>query len=638
MSKLLQISEPGESTTSGTYKLAVGIDLGTTNSLIARVDPDSCKPYVITDQQQNELLPSAVRFDAEGIPSVGKQALVAAIVDNQNVILSSKRLMGRSRCDVIANEPESVNQFVDEDDPSAMVRLQTVAGEVSPIQVAAEILKALLQRVADQGLEEVQGAVITVPAYFDDAQRQATKDAAKIAGINVLRLLNEPTAAAIAYGFDATQEDNEDSKIVVYDLGGGTFDVSILTMRKGLFQVLATAGDSALGGDDFDRAIARWIASSSLQNWHQLNTQQHRQLMFQARHAKEQLTYQDTVIIDYNGATLELNQSVMKELSVSLIERITAVCQQVIADSNLDHGQIDHVIMVGGSTRMPIIREAVSAFFCRQPFTEIDPDKVVSMGAALQANVLIGNQSTGKDTLLLDVVPLSLGIEIMGGLTEKIIHRNSTIPISQTQQFTTAKNGQTVIDIHVLQGERELVKDCRSLAHLALRGIPPMLAGMACIDVTFQVDADGILSVTAAEKDVGTQVAIEIKPAYGLDDTMITQMLQDSLTHAKEDIAVKQLREQQTEARQLIDYLQQGLVEDGKTLLSSEENATLQQSINDLERLINDSNRSDQGDSKSIHQGIKELSALSENFATRRMNLSIKTMLKGKNLDTLNPS
>ena len=616
---LLQIAEPGQSAEPHRHRLAVGIDLGTTNSLVATVR--NSIPVVLDDAKGRSLLPSVVRFHADGTCDVGYAPHRQQSVDPRNTVVSVKRFMGRGMRDVehIENMPYD---FVD---APGMLQLRTAAGIKSPVEVSAEILKVLRKR-AEQALGgDLVGAVVTVPAYFDDAQRQATKDAARIAGINVLRLLNEPTAAAVAYGLDHGAE----GTYAVYDLGGGTFDISILRLTKGVFEVLATGGDSALGGDDFDHRLFCWVIERS--RLLPLSAQDARLLMVKAREAKESLSSEQEVRINAVLSTGEvvdvtLASEEFATMTTSLVDKTLASSRKALADAGLRARDINGVVMVGGATRMPHLRHAVAAFFGQTPLTNIDPDKVVALGAAIQANLLAGNRAPGDDWLLLDVIPLSLGLETMGGLTEKIIPRNSTIPVARAQEFTTFRDGQTAIAIHVVQGERELVSDCRSLARFELRGIPPMAAGAARVRVTFQVDADGLLSVGAQEMSSGVHASITVKPSYGLSDDEVARMLQDSFGAADSDMQARELREQQVEAQRLAEATLTALAADGD-LLSAEERAA-------VDRLLAAMQATAQGtDQDAIKQAIGALAHATDDFAARRMDRSIRTALSGRRVD-----
>ena len=619
---LLQISEPGLSTTPHEHRLAVGIDLGTTNSLVATVR--SGRPETLADEQGRHTLPSIVRYLADASVEVGYEAQAAATTDPENTIVSVKRMMGRGVDDIRAGSHHLPYQFVESD--SAVPRLQTAAGQVSPMQISAEILKVLKQRAEASLGGELKGAVITVPAYFDDAQRQATKDAAKLAGLNVMRLLNEPTAAAVAYGLDKGAEGVH----VVYDLGGGTFDVSILRLNKGVFEVLATAGDSALGGDDLDRTVADWImVQAGLSN--DAGNRQHRRVIRDANAAKEALTDAESVDIkleldDGSHWQGSLSRDKFNELVDPLIKKTLAPCRRAIRDAGLSLDEIQEVVMVGGSTRVPRVREMVGEFFKTEPLVDIDPDKVVAIGAAIQADSLVGNKPD-DELLLLDVLPLSLGLETMGGLMEKVIPRNTAIPVARAQDFTTFKDGQTAMAIHVVQGERELVEDNRSLARFELRGIPPMVAGAARIRVTYQVDADGLLSVTAREETTGVESSIQVKPSYGLTDEEITGMLQASMSHAQEDVSARSLREQQVEADRVIEAIQAALVEDGEQLLNAEERAVIDTGIASLQQAR------DGSDTRAIKQAIDALDKATADYAQRRMDASIKKAMAGHSLE-----
>ena len=614
---LMQISEPGQSPEPHQRKLAVGIDLGTTNSLVATFRNGSLQ--VLADEQGRALLPSVVHYADGGSVVVGSEAQSFAAEDPSNTLASVKRLMGRSYADVSATEQLSTYELIDTE---GMVSLNTRAGVRSPVQVSAEILRALAERAQQSLGGELQGAVITVPAYFDDGQRQATKDAARLAGLNVLRLLNEPTAAAVAYGLD----EKEEGAIAVFDLGGGTFDISVLQMSKGVFEVLSTGGDSALGGDDFDQVIAAWAMEQTGES--NLDARQRRQLLDACRAAKECLTSAETAELRVAEQTLSLAREQFNALVDPLIDRAIRACKRALRDAKLSSDDILNVVMVGGSTRVPRVRERVAQWFGREPLVDLDPDKVVALGAASQADQLVGNRS-GDETLLLDVIPLSLGIETMGGLTEKVIHRNTTIPVAMAQEFTTFKDGQTAMAIHVVQGERELVDDCRSLARFELGGIPPMVAGAARILVTFQVDADGLLQVSAREETTGVESQIQVKPSYGLSDTDIADMLTASFDAAGEDKEARALREQQVEAEALLQSLSAALLADGEALLSEEEQREL---LAKMEQLHNEKAS---GTAASIARQIEIVGAASETFAERRMDASIKKALAGRRVDEL---
>ncbi|HEB59335.1 MAG TPA: Fe-S protein assembly chaperone HscA [Gammaproteobacteria bacterium] len=622
---LLQISEPGQSTAPHQHRLAAGIDLGTTNSLVATVRSGVAE--ALPDENGEELLPSVVRYTSEGRPVVGTAAREQASADPHNTIVSVKRFMGRGLEDIRKRYPDLPYQLVTGD--STVPRIQTAAGEVSAVEVSAEILRVLRERAEKTLGGDLEGVVITVPAYFDDAQRQATKDAATLAGLKVLRLLNEPTAAAVAYGLDQ----RNDGTVAIYDFGGGTFDISILHLNKGVFEVVATAGDTALGGDDFDERIAHWLreqAGTGAEGHHG----QRREALDEARRAKEALTTADSVAVrvpreDGTSWEGELTRATFDELAAPLVDRTLASCRRALRDAGLNRDDIDAVVMVGGSTRVPLVREKVGEFFGREPMVEIDPDRVVAVGAALQADVLVGNKS-GDELLLLDVIPLSLGLETMGGLVEKIIPRNTTIPVARAQDFTTFKDGQTAMSLHVLQGERELVQDCRSLARFSLHGIPPMVAGAARIRVTFQVDADGLLSVTAREETSGVQSSIEVKPSYGLSDDEVAQMLSDSMAHASEDVAARKLREQQVEAERVLAALEAALAADGEALLDAEERAAIDAATDALRTAM-------QGDDdRAIKRAIEALNTVTTEFAARRMDNSIKAALAGHRVDEFN--
>jgi molecular chaperone HscA len=618
---LLQIAEPGESAAPHEHRLAVGIDLGTTNSLVATVR--SGMSVVLNDVQGRPLLPSVVAYAADGSVEVGYGAEARQSIDPKNTIVSVKRFMGRGRHD-IAHIETLPYDFVDTE---GMVKLKTIAGIKSPVEVSAEILKTVRNRAEASLGGELTGAVITVPAYFDDAQRQATKDAARLAGINVLRLLNEPTAAAIAYGLDNSAE----GIYAVFDLGGGTFDISILRLSKGVFEVMSTGGDSALGGDDFDHRVFCWIIEQA--KLAPLSPQDVRLLQMRAREAKEQLSQHGrapiTVKLGSNEyVDLVLTTEVFSEITRTLVQKTIAPTKKALRDAGLTVADVRGVVMVGGSTRIPQIQHAVAELFKQEPLNNLDPDKVVALGAATQANLLAGNRAAGDDWLLLDVIPLSLGLETMGGLVEKVIPRNSTIPIARAQEFTTFKDGQTAMSIQVVQGERELVSDCRSLARFELRGIPPMVAGAARIRVTFQVDADGLLSVTAREQTTGREARIEVKPSYGLSDDEIAGMLKDSFSHAGDDAFRRALREAQVEAQRLIEATQSAL-EDSADLLSTEERSHIDASITTLQTVMIGDDR------RAIDQAMQTLSTATNEFAARRMNQSVQRALAGRKVDQI---
>ncbi|HSG50825.1 MAG TPA: Fe-S protein assembly chaperone HscA [Rheinheimera sp.] len=612
---LLQIAEPGQSAAPHQHKLAAGIDLGTTNSLVATVRSGEAKTLVNANGQ--DMVPSVVRYTSEQV-IVGRDAMAAAEHDAENTIASVKRLMGKGYAETLALKDKVPYRLIDQD---GLVAIDTVQGVKNPVEVSAEILATLANTASETLGGELNGVVITVPAYFDDAQRQATKDAAKLAGLNVLRLLNEPTAAALAYGLDSGQE----GVIAVYDLGGGTFDISILRLRRGVFEVLATGGDSALGGDDFDHAIVTHLQQLAADS--DSSHQRLRQYLTLARSLKEQLTTQDLVSFTLPGSSAQqqLSRAQFEQLIAPLVKKTIRACRQVLRDAGLTADDIVKVVMVGGSTRVPLVRQDVATFFASEPLTSIDPDKVVAIGAAIQANVLVGNKAEG-DTLLLDVIPLSLGLETMGGLTEKIIPRNTVIPVARAQEFTTFKDGQTALALHVVQGERELVDDCRSLARFELRGIPAMPAGGAHIRVTFQVDADGLLSVTAQEKSTGVQANIQVKPSYGLSDDQVANMLKSSMQFARQDMQLRLLREQQVEADRVLEAVSQALHADAH-LLAESERAEIKASLAQLAQVK-------QGDdTAAIKAAIEHTNKLTDEFAARRMDQSIRSALKGHNVD-----
>ena len=633
---LLQISEPGTSPDPHQRRLAVGIDLGTTNSLVATVRHGVAE--VLDDEQGRPLLPSVVRYLENGAIRIGYDAERQAAADPRNTIVSVKRFMGRGLADALAHR--TPYEFVD---APGMVKLRTRAGEKSPVEVSAEILRKL-RELAEQSLGgELTGAVITVPAYFDDAQRQATKDAARLAGIEVLRLLNEPTAAAVAYGLDNGAE----GIYAVYDLGGGTFDISILRLTRGVFEVIATGGDSALGGDDFDRRIVEWALEETGIVDHekpdgpnaldralasgQVTPGDLRAMRGEARRAKEALTTPPVAtfsvqLSDATRVTLPLSVERFEQITRSLLDRTLSATRRALRDAKLSAAEVDGTVMVGGSTRMPQVSRAIAELFGKPPLIDLDPDKVVALGAAVQANLLVGNRSADEDWLLLDVIPLSLGLETMGGLVERLIPRNSTIPVARAQEFTTFKDGQTAMAIHVVQGERELVSDCRSLARFELRGIPAMAAGAARIRVTFQVDADGLLSVSAREQSSGVGASIQVKPSYGLADDEIAAMLQSSFASAAGDMKMRALREQQVEADRLVEAIGAALAADGDLLSAGE-----RQQIDALVERLKTVREGD--DVNAIHAALDLLARGTEAFAARRMDRAVARALTGRKLD-----
>jgi molecular chaperone HscA len=615
---LLQISEPGLSPAPHQTKLAVGIDLGTTNSLVASVRSGIAEP--LPDENGDKIVPSVVRYlDDDHL--IGAAARAHAQTDPTNTIISVKRLIGRSLVDIKNRYPSLPYHFQESD--NGLPLLQTRAGLKNPIQVSADILKALNVRAEKSLGGELEGVVITVPAYFDDAQRAGTKDAAMLAGMKVLRLLNEPTAAAIAYGLDSGKE----GIIAVYDLGGGTFDISILRLSKGVFEVLATGGDSALGGDDFDHLIADYF-QKQLGLSSPLSAEQNRTLLDAATEAKIALSQRESTEVSVFDSQCLLSREDFEQLIQPLVKKTLLSCRRALKDADVESEEVLEVVMVGGSTRTLLVREMVGRFFGRTPLTSINPDEVVAIGAALQADVLVGNKPDAE-MLLLDVIPLSLGIETMGGLVEKIIPRNTTIPVAKAQEFTTFKDGQTGMLVHVAQGERELMDDCRSLAKFSLKGIPPMTAGAAHIRVTYQVDADGLLSVTAMEKSTGVQAEIQVKPSYGLSDDEIAGMLRDSMTHARDDMEARALAEQKVEADRVIEGLVAAIQADGDDLLNEDESKVLVKAIETLIELRNGD------DADAIEQGIKETDKASQEFASRRMDISIRRALAGQSVDNL---
>ncbi|MCL6415367.1 Fe-S protein assembly chaperone HscA [Aestuariirhabdus sp. Z084] len=612
---LLQISEPGESSQPHQHKLAIGIDLGTTNSLVATVrsgvaDTLPCKGG-------SHLLPSVVHYSAEAV-LVGDKARELAASDPHNTIISVKRLMGRGLDDVRTLGGVLPYEF---SAGEGMPFIRTRQGERSPVEVSADILKVLAERGRQALGGDLAGAVITVPAYFDEAQRQATKDAAQLAGLNVLRLLNEPTAAAVAYGLDSEEE----GVVAIYDLGGGTFDISILRLTKGVFEVLATGGDSALGGDDFDHAIATWLLQQAGIEEASLNASTQRRVLIEACRAKEALSDHSEVAVAVDGWRGQLSRAQLDALLDPLLDRTIRSCKRALRDARVDADEVRNIVMVGGSTRVPRVRTRVAEWLGREPLIDIDPDRVVAIGAARQADVLAGNKST-DEMLLLDVIPLSLGLETMGGLMEKVVHRNTTIPVARAQEFTTFKDGQTAMAIHVLQGERELIADNRSLARFVLQGIPPMAAGAARIRVTFQVDADGLLNVSATELTSGVEASVQVKPSYGLSDTEIAGMLEASYSHAEADRDARMLAEQQVEADRLLEALVSALAVDSD-LLAADELSRLEAEMVSLHKLREGNDR------RAIELQIERLSEASGDFAQRRMDTGIRKALAGHSID-----
>lgn len=628
---LLQIAEPGQSAAPHQRRIAVGIDLGTTHSLVAAMRSGSIE--VLPDAAGRVLLPSVVRYGAQGVVAVGEEALEAAAWDAKNTIVSVKRLMGRGIQDIAAH---STPYDIVQDGAHAMVSLNTSAGLRSPVEVSADILRALHLRAREAfGLgaaDDLAGAVVTVPAYFDDAQRQATKDAARLAGLEVLRLINEPTAAALAYGLDSGAE----GLYAVFDLGGGTFDMSVLRLSRGVFEVVATGGDTALGGDDFDHMLAQhWLGRWGLgHDFSGLSSSERRRLLRLARHQKEHLTELQAVEVihaewlrdDGTAYVASISREAFDRLTSALIQRTLAVSERVLDDAGINASGLVGVVLVGGSTRMPGLRQAVEKAFGRAPITGLDPDRVVAIGAALQANLLAGNRAEGEDWLLLDVLPLSLGLETMGGLAEKIIPRNTPIPVARAQEFTTFKDGQTAMSIHVVQGERELVAECRSLAQFELRGIPPLSAGAARIRVSFQVDADGLLSVTAKEQSTGVEASVTIKPSYGLTDAQIADMLQAGFSSAEQDMQARALREAQVDAQRMLEAVASAVAQDGD-LLSAHERAEIDQVMDQLRTTCGGTDREE------LLARTKRLAGLTDDFAARRMDRAVQRALAGQTID-----
>lgn len=614
---LLQISEPGQTPAPHQRRLAAGIDLGTTHSLVATVR--SGQAEALSDNEGRYLLPSVVQYQVDNI-NVGWNAKKDAEKDPANTISSIKRMVGRSLSDVTSRYPNLPYHFHENDNGLPLIK--TAAGIVDPIQVSSDILKTLAERATQSLGGELDGVVVTVPAYFDDAQRQGTKEAARRAGLHVLRLLNEPTAAAIAYGLDSGKE----GTIVVYDLGGGTFDISVLRLTKGVFEVLATGGDTALGGDDFDMMLADWIRERAGFG-HQKDAILQRQLLDVASETKIALSDNDVVDININGWKGEITRAEFESLIQSLVKRTLLSVRRALKDADVDVDEVLEVVMVGGSTRVPLVRQMVGDYFKREPLTSIDPDKVVAIGASIQADILVGNKPD-SEMLLLDVIPLSLGLETMGGLVEKVIPRNTTIPVARAQEFTTFKDGQTAMSVHVVQGERELVSDCRSLARFTLRGIPPMAAGGAHIRVTFQVDADGLLSVSAMEKSTGVEASVQVKPSYGLSDTEIAKMIQSSMENAQEDLQARRLAEQKVEAARVLESLTAALEEDAH-LLNEDEKTAIDKVVDTLIESVEGT------DPVAIENAIKLLDKQTQDFAARRMDSSIRQALAGHSVDEI---
>ncbi|MEQ5272521.1 Fe-S protein assembly chaperone HscA [Proteus terrae] len=614
---LLQISEPGQTPAPHQRRLAAGIDLGTTHSLVATVR--SGQAEALSDSEGRYLLPSVVQYQVDNI-NVGWNAKKNAEKDPANTISSIKRMVGRSLSDVTSRYPNLPYHFHENDNGLPLIK--TAAGIVDPIQVSSDILKTLAERATQSLGGELDGVVVTVPAYFDDAQRQGTKEAARRAGLHVLRLLNEPTAAAIAYGLDSGKE----GTIVVYDLGGGTFDISVLRLTKGVFEVLATGGDTALGGDDFDMMLVDWIRERAGFG-HQKDAVLQRQLLDVASETKIALSDNDVADININGWKGEITRAEFESLIQSLVKRTLLSVRRALKDADVEIDGVLEVVMVGGSTRVPLVRQMVGDYFKREPLTSIDPDKVVAIGASIQADILVGNKPD-SEMLLLDVIPLSLGLETMGGLVEKVIPRNTTIPVARAQEFTTFKDGQTAMSVHVVQGEREMVSDCRSLARFTLRGIPPMAAGGAHIRVTFQVDADGLLSVSAMEKSTGVEASVQVKPSYGLSDTEIAKMIQSSMENAQEDLHARRLAEQKVEAARVLESLTAALEEDAH-LLNEDEKTAIDKVVDTLIESVEGT------DPVAIENAIKLLDKQTQDFAARRMDSSIRQALAGHSVDEI---